>query len=444
MPVAACRLRLSCSPANYVEANPGYYVVIKGAGTLMKKRVGIVFGTRPDAIKMAPVVFELRKRSSEFEPVVISTGQHRQMLDQVLQVFDVTADIELDLMRHNQNLNGLTCRILAAMDELLEKNPLDCMLVQGDTTTAFAASLAAFYKKVPVAHVEAGLRTRNILQPWPEEVNRRLTAGVTQLHFAPTPLAAENLLAEAVPADDIVVTGNTVVDSVEKLLEIQALDYPLPADVPDDGSPFVLMTSHRRESWGVELENICYAILELTEQFPHIRVIYPVHLNPNVHNTVQTLLGNRDRVHLIPPVDYFEFLSLLRRSHLVLTDSGGVQEEAPIFHKPVLVLRKVTERPEAAMLGMAKVVGTSREAIVGEASRLLSSEFAYRNMTSGDCPYGDGRAATRIATALSRWFAGERPVLDESEQFQGAASIEAFELQTLGDEERGEEEQIAA
>jgi UDP-N-acetylglucosamine 2-epimerase (non-hydrolysing) len=366
------------------------------------------------------------------------------MLDQVLQVFEVTADIELDLMRHNQTLNGLTCRILAAMDELLATNPLDGILVQGDTTTAFAASLAAFYRKVPVAHVEAGLRTRNILQPWPEEVNRRLTAGMTQLHFAPTPLARENLLAEAIPADDIVVTGNTVVDSVEKLLEMQALDYPLPPGVPDDGSPLVLMTSHRRESWGVELENICHAILELTEAFPQIRVIYPVHLNPNVHNTAQAMLGNRDRIHLIPPVDYFEFLSLLRRCQLVLTDSGGVQEEAPIFHKPVLVLRKVTERPEAAMLGMAKIVGTSREAIVREASRLLSSEFAYRAMTSGDCPYGDGNASARIATALARWFAGERPVLDRAEQFGGAARVEPFELKALGQEERGEEEQIAA
>ncbi|HKW19003.1 MAG TPA: UDP-N-acetylglucosamine 2-epimerase (non-hydrolyzing) [Terriglobales bacterium] len=411
----------------------------------MKKRVGVVFGTRPDAIKMAPVVFELRKRSKEFEPVVISTGQHRQMLDQVLQVFDVTADIELDLMRHNQSLNSLTCRILAAMDELLETNPLDCVLVQGDTTTAFAASLAAFYRRVPVAHVEAGLRTRNILQPWPEEVNRRLTAGMTQLHFAPTGLARENLLAEAVPEADVVVTGNTVVDSVQKLVELQALNYPLPAGVPEDDSQLVLMTSHRRESWGAELENICDAILELTEKFPRIRVIYPVHLNPNVHNTVQAKLGKRDRIHLIAPVDYFEFLSLLRRCYFVLTDSGGVQEEAPIFHKPVLVLRKVTERPEAAMLGMAKVVGTSREAIVSEASRLLSSEFAYRRMTSGDCPYGDGHAAARIATALSRWFAGEAPVLQASEQFQGATNVEQFPFQAPAKEEKGrEEEPIAA
>ena len=394
----------------------------------MRKRIGIIFGTRPDAIKMAPVVFELRKNPEEFEPVVISTGQHRQMLDQVLQVFDVRADIELDLMRHNQTLNGLTCRILTAMDELLAETPLDCLLVQGDTTTAFAAALAAFYRKVPVAHVEAGLRSRDLFQPWPEEANRKLAAVVTQLHFAPTPLSRDNLLAEAVPASDVVVTGNTIVDSVEKLLELQTIDHPLPEGVPDDGSPLVLVTSHRRESWGEELENICNAILDLVERFPNIRVVYPVHLNPNVTSTVGALLANRDRVHLVPPVDYFQFLSLLRRCYLVLTDSGGVQEEAPIFHKPVLVLRKVTERPEASLLGMAKIVGTSRETIVREASRLLSSDYEYQNMAAGECPYGDGRAAARIAIALSRWLEGERPVLHDSEQFQGAGSKEQVEV----------------
>src|SRR5579871_1495083 len=279
----------------------------------MKKRIGIVFGTRPDAIKMAPVIFELRKRPSEFETVAISTGQHRQMLDQVLQVFDVNADLELDVMRHNQTLSGLSCRILTAMDTLLTENPLDALLVQGDTTTAFAAALAAFYKKVPVAHVEAGLRSRDLFQPWPEEANRRLAAVVTQLHFAPTPLSRDNLLAEAVPPSDVIVTGNTIVDSVETLLRKQLIDLPLPEGVPDDDSRIILVTSHRRESWGAELENICHAILEVVENFDDVRVIYPVHLNPNVSGTVQSMLGNRDRVHLIPPVDYFQFLSLLRR-----------------------------------------------------------------------------------------------------------------------------------
>ncbi len=388
----------------------------------MRKRIGIVFGTRPDAIKMAPVILELRKHAEEFEVVAISTGQHRQMLDQVLQAFEVAADIELDLMRHNQTLNGLTRRILEAMDNFLSQNPLDCLLVQGDTTTAFAAALAAFYRKVPVAHVEAGLRSRDLFQPWPEEANRKLAAVVTQLHFAPTPLSRDNLLAESVPGKDVVVTGNTIVDAVERLLEMQTIEHPLPADVPDDGSRLVLVTSHRRESWGTELENICDSILELVQRFPDIRVVYPVHLNPNVTSTVETRLANRHRVHLIPPVDYFQFLSLLRRSYLVLTDSGGVQEEAPIFHKPVLVLRKVTERPEASQMGMAKIVGTAREVIVREASRLLSNHFAYQTMASGDCPYGDGLAAARIATALSRWLDGEQPVLLSSEQFQGTVS----------------------
>lgn len=390
----------------------------------MKKRIGIVFGTRPDAIKMAPIVFELRKHANEFEPFVISTGQHRQMLDQVLNLFKVTCDAELDLMRHNQTLGELTCRILTSMDALLDKTSLDALLVQGDTTTAFAAALAAFYKKVPVGHVEAGLRSRDLFQPWPEEANRRLAAVVTRLHFAPTPLSRDNLLSECIPAGDVIATGNTIVDSVEKLVQMRALDHPLPQGVPEDGSRIVLVTSHRRESWGVELENICRSILEIVSDFQDVRIIYPVHLNPNVRTTVESLLGNRERIHLVSPVDYFEFLSLLRRCYLVLTDSGGVQEEAPIFHKPVLVLRKVTERPEASLLGMAKVVGTSREAIVREASRLLSSDFAYQSMAAGECPYGDGHAAERIALALSRWLENEVPVLQDSEQFQGAGSKE--------------------
>ena len=390
----------------------------------MSKRIGIIFGTRPDAIKMAPVVFELRKHASDFEPVVISTGQHRQMLDQVLEVFGVRTDIELDLMQHNQTLNDLTCRILRAMDGVLAEQALDGVLVQGDTTTAFAASIAAFYRKVPVAHVEAGLRSRDLLQPWPEEANRKLAGVVTQLHFAPTPLSRDNLLAEAVPADDVLVTGNTIVDSVKGLLAMDALDHPLPAGIPNDGARMVLMTTHRRESWGAELENICDAILDLVEQYDDIRVVYPVHMNPNVRGTVETRLRGVDRVHLIPPVDYLQFLSLLRRCYFTLTDSGGVQEEAPIFNKPALVLRKVTERPEASMLGMAKIVGTSRETIVREASRLLSSEFAYHKMAQGRCPYGDGLASQRIVTALSRWFDGERPALADWEQFQTGSRVE--------------------
>lgn len=347
------------------------------------------------------------------------------MLDQVLDVFGIKPDLDLDLMQPNQTLNSLTCRVLQGIDTILAKDPLDCLMVQGDTTTAFAAALAAFYRRIPVAHVEAGLRSRDINNPYPEEVNRRLAAVVTQMHFPPTPLARQNLLHEGVAPESVHVTGNTVVDAVRILLEKEAISKPLPEGVPDDGSRIVLVTSHRRESWGTELENICKAILEIASSFPDTRVIYPVHMNPNVRGTVNELLGNVDRVHLTAPLDYFEFLSLLRRAYLVLTDSGGVQEEAPFFGKPVLVLRKVTERPEASMLGLSKIVGTSREAIAGEAALLLTDQQAYRRMAEGGNPYGDGRAAERIVTVLTRWQNGVHPLLKEWEEFQGATEVAA-------------------
>jgi UDP-N-acetylglucosamine 2-epimerase (non-hydrolysing) len=389
-----------------------------------KSAIGIVFGTRPEAIKLAPVIFELQKRYEDFQPVVIATSQHRQMLDQVLEVFRIPVDIDLNLMQPNQSLNSISRRLLEAVDEVLDRCRLDCVVVQGDTTSAFAASLAAFYRKVPVAHVEAGLRSGDLMNPWPEEANRRLAGVVAGLHLAPTPLARQNLLDECVPEENIVVTGNTVVDSVEMLMEMHALERPLPAGIPHDGSRIVLVTSHRRESWGVELENICDAICDLIDSFSDIRVIYPVHLNPNVRETVMARLDKVDRVHLIPPVDYFEFLGLLRRCYLVLTDSGGVQEEAPTFHKPVLVLRKVTERPEASLMGLARIVGTGREAIVGEASKLLGDPLAYRAMSQGANPYGDGYASERIAETLWRWIRGKSPLLEEWQQFQGTTQTE--------------------
>ncbi len=385
--------------------------------------VGVVFGTRPEAIKMAPVVFELQKRP-EFQPVLIATSQHRQMLDQVLQIFNIRPTVDLDLMQPNQTLAGITCRVLQASDSLLQSTPLDCLMVQGDTTTAFAAALAAFYRRIPVAHVEAGLRTGDIQNPYPEEVNRRLAAVVTDLHLAPTALARENLLNEGVSSDRVVVTGNTVVDAVQTLMNLGAMNQPLPDGIPNDGSKIILVTSHRRESWGADLENICAALRTRVFRYPDVRVVYPVHLNPNVRGTVQECLGGVDRVHLTPPMDYFSFSSLLRRSYLVLTDSGGVQEEAPAYGKPVLVLRKVTERPEASMLGLSVIVGTSREAIVNEASRLLTNPAAYRAMAQGPNPYGDGRAAERIVEALARWFMGERPPLRPWEEFQGPMRLE--------------------
>ncbi|MFL6438480.1 MAG: non-hydrolyzing UDP-N-acetylglucosamine 2-epimerase [Terriglobales bacterium] len=380
-------------------------------------RVGVVFGTRPEAIKLAPLISELKKRSEQFEPFLISTAQHRSMLDQVMNVFGITPDIDLDLMQPNQTLNSLTCRVLQAMDSVLSETQLDGLVVQGDTTTAFAAALAAFYRKVPVAHVEAGLRSRDVLNPFPEEVNRRLAGVVTSLHCAPTSIARDNLLAEGISPNQIVTTGNTVVDAVKMLVSMNMADQPLPAGVPDDGSRFLLITSHRRESWGTELENICDAIRDLVTRFADVRAIYPVHMNPNVRQTVTARLGSLDRVHLIEPVDYFGFLSLLRRCYLVLTDSGGVQEEAPTFGKPVLVLRKVTERPEASMIGLARIVGTSREAIVREASDILASSVVYRTMSEGQNPYGDGRASSRIVESLWGWLKGDTPVLELSHQF---------------------------
>jgi len=377
----------------------------------------VVFGTRPEAIKLAPVISELKQRSAQFEPFLISTAQHRSMLDQVMNVFGISPDVDLDLMQPNQTLNGLTCRVLQSMDSVLLQNRLDALIVQGDTTTAFAAALAAFYKRIPVAHVEAGLRSRDIANPFPEEVNRKLAAVVTSLHCAPTSIARDNLLSEGIPPEQIVTTGNTVVDAVKMLVDMRMADQPLPAEVPNDGSRILLITSHRRESWGTELENICDAIRDVVTRFSDVRALYPVHMNPNVRSTVMSRLGNLDRVHLIEPVDYFGFLSLLRRCYLVMTDSGGVQEEAPTFGKPVLVLRKVTERPEASMMGLARIVGTSREAIVREASDILSSSVVYRTMSEGMNPYGDGRASARIVESLWRWMNGATPVLESLQQF---------------------------
>ena len=388
-------------------------------------RVGVVFGTRPEAIKLAPVISALKQRSHQFEPFLISTAQHRTMLDQVMHVFDIVPDIDLDLMQTNQTLSRITRRVLGAIDSVLAEKLLDALIVQGDTTTAFAAALAAFYRQVPVVHVEAGLRSRDVLNPFPEEVNRRLAGVVTSLHCAPTSIARDNLLAEGVPAESIVTTGNTVVDAVEMLVNMNLASQELPAGVPDDGSRILLITSHRRESWGEELENICDAISDIVNRFRDVRAIYPVHMNPNVRNTVMSRLGSLERVHLVEPVDYFGFLSLLRRCYLVLTDSGGVQEEAPTFGKPVLVLRRVTERPEASLIGLARVVGTSRSSIVREATDILSSTVVYRTMSEGQNPYGDGRASARIVESLWRWLNQESPVLDSSQQFESAIRDQA-------------------
>jgi len=384
-----------------------------------RKRVAVVMGTRPEAIKMAPVVHALRAQADRFETVVIATAQHRQMLDQVLSIFRIRPDVDLDLMRPDQSLSSLAARVLTTMDTTLREVQPDLLLVQGDTTTVFATAVAAFHLKIPVGHVEAGLRSHQLYNPFPEEANRRLTSVLTALHLAPTPLARRELLREGAPADRVAVTGNTVVDALKQLLQVPftAEGTPL-AGLPLDGHRVLVVTSHRRESWGQDLENTCLALRDLVERFPDLLVVYPVHLNPNVQGTVNALLGDAGRIHLTAPLDYVTFVNLMRRSHLILTDSGGVQEEAPTLGKPLLVLRKLTERPEAFEAGLSKVVGNSREAIVAEASLLLEDEAAYRRMVSANNPFGDGRAAERVRLAVERWFEGAPTLLRPDEQFR--------------------------
>lgn len=388
-----------------------------------KTRVAVVMGTRPEAIKMAPVVHALRARAERFESIVVATAQHRQMLDQVLGLFRIRPDVDLDLMQPDQTLSALAARVLTTMDATLRELRPDLLMVQGDTTTVFATSVAAFHLSIPVAHVEAGLRSHDLRNPFPEEMNRRLTSVVTALHLAPTPLAARELQREGVPPERVVVTGNTVVDALQRLLEqpFEAAGTPLDG-IRLDGHRLLVVTSHRRESWGADLENTCLALRDLVDRFPDLLVVYPVHLNPNVRQTVMGLLAGRRRIHLTEPLDYFTFVNLMRRCHLILTDSGGVQEEAPTLGKPLLVLRKLTERPEAFQAGLSKVVGNAREVIVAEASRLLEDDDAYRRMVSSDNPFGDGRAAERIVLAVDRWSSGRLPPLEADEQFRRAAA----------------------
>jgi UDP-N-acetylglucosamine 2-epimerase (non-hydrolysing) len=384
-----------------------------------KCRVIAVLGTRPEAIKLALVIQQLRRRSGEFETAVVHTGQHRTMLDNALQLFKIKPDFDLDVMRPNQTLSSLTGRVVDTVENACHRFEPNIVLVQGDTTTAFASALAAYYCKIPVAHIEAGLRSHDIYNPFPEEANRRLVSVLTEIHFAPTALSRDALLAEGIPAAKVVVTGNTVVDALRELRDLPHPWEGTPlAGIPQDGDRLVLVTSHRRESFGLDQQHMCLALKDLVERHPDIRVIYPVHLNPNVQETVQGLLGGVERIHLTEPLDYVTFVSLLRKCFLVLTDSGGVQEEAPSFAKPVLVLRKVTERPEASQFGMSRIIGMSRERIVEETERLLNDAHAYHDMTEGRNPYGDGRAAERIVEAVSRWHQGLTPLLEPDKEFK--------------------------
>jgi UDP-N-acetylglucosamine 2-epimerase (non-hydrolysing) len=397
----------------------------------MKCRIIAVLGTRPEAIKLALVIHELRRRSQEFETAVVHTGQHRTMLDHALQYFKIKPDFDLDVMRPNQTLNSLTARVLDTVENACHRFEPNMVLIQGDTTTAFASALAAYYCKIPVGHIEAGLRSHDIYNPFPEEANRRLASVMTEIHFAPTALSRDNLLAEGVPNEKIVVTGNTVIDTLRALSALPHSweNTPL-AGIPEDNSRLVLVTSHRRESLGADQENMCLALKDLVQQHPDIRVVYPVHLNPNVRSTVNSLLQNTDRIHLTEPLDYITFVSLLRRCFLVLTDSGGIQEEAPTFGKPVLVLRKLTERPEAAQFGMAKIIGMSRDGIVRETSHLLNDTDAYLDMSEGANPYGDGHSSERIVEACARWYLKKTPLLEADKQFKLAPRPQPRRRQT--------------
>jgi len=379
-------------------------------------RVAVALGTRPETVKLAPVIAALRQADG-FETVVVATAQHRQLLDQFLSFFNIHPDLDLNLMQDRQSLTELSCRVLTAMERALREVRPDLLLVQGDTTTVLYSALAAFYQDIPVAHVEAGLRSHDLRKPFPEEANRALTSVLTRIHLAPTVRAREDLLRENVPPSRIVVTGNTVVDALRSL---DSRPLPLPAEIEsllEPGTRLVLVTCHRRESWGDDLRGICTGIRDLAVRFSDVRVLYAVHPNPVVQEEAARILGGAPRVHLTKALDYPTFIALLKRCHLVLTDSGGVQEEAPSFAKPVLVLRDVTERPEAAEAGMAKVIGTSPERIVEEASRLLSDPAAYRAMAGAANPYGDGHASARIVEVLRRWHRGESPWLPPDREF---------------------------
>lgn len=382
------------------------------------KRVMLVFGTRPEAIKMAPLVKEFQKQAETFETIVCVTGQHREMLDQVLDIFDIRPDYDLNIMKQGQDLYDVTARVLTGMRDVLKKSRPDVVLVHGDTTTSTAAALAAFYQQIPVGHVEAGLRTHNIYSPWPEEMNRQITGRIATYHFAPTPLSRSNLLAEGVKETDITVTGNTVIDAlymvVDKIKKDEQLDHRLEVALSSagydvnrlsGGKKLVLITGHRRENFGEGFIHMCRAIKALTEKYPDVDFVYPMHLNPNVRKPIREVFGEKteepDNMFFIEPLEYLSFVYLMEKAAIVLTDSGGIQEEAPGLGKPVLVMRDTTERPEALDAGTVKLVGTDFDKIVNEVSVLLDDARAYDRMSKAVNPYGDGLACSRIVASLA-------------------------------------------
>lgn len=374
---------------------------------MTKKRVLTVFGTRPEAIKMAPLVHAL-SADERFEAKCCVTAQHREMLDQVLELFEIKPDYDLDLMRAGQSLNDVTARILLELKPVLQEFKPDVVLVHGDTATTFAASLAAYYEQIAVGHVEAGLRTGNIYSPWPEEANRKLTGALTQYHFAPTETSQNNLLRENFDKENISVTGNTVIDALlmikEKIAHDEALQRSLSEQFPflREDKKLILVTGHRRESFGGGFERICEALAFTAQKHPEAQIVYPMHLNPNVREPVNRILAGISNVHLIEPQQYLPFIYLMNLSHIILTDSGGIQEEAPSLGKPVLVMRDTTERPEAVEAGTVKLVGTNVDRIVTGLTTLLQDEQAYKEMSFAHNPYGDGKACQRILDVLAK------------------------------------------
>lgn len=382
------------------------------------KKIMLVFGTRPEAIKMAPLVKEFQKYPKKFETIVCVTGQHREMLDQVLHIFEIVPDYDLNIMKQGQDLYDVTARVLTGMRDVLREAQPDVVLVHGDTTTSTATALAAFYQQIPVGHVEAGLRTHNIYSPWPEEMNRQITGRIATYHFAPTPLSKQNLLAEGVQEEHIYVTGNTVIDAlyivVDKIKNDKTLDAELESLLKQvgydvnrlvGGKKLVLITGHRRENFGDGFINMCTAIKDLTKKYPDVDFVYPMHLNPNVRKPIHEVFGedlsNLDNMFFIEPLEYLSFVYLMEKSTIVLTDSGGIQEEAPGLGKPVLVMRDTTERPEALEAGTVRLVGTNYVKIVNEVSMLLDDKAYYEKMSKAVNPYGDGKACKRIELYLN-------------------------------------------
>ena len=383
------------------------------------KNILLVFGTRPEAIKMAPLVKEFQKASHEFKTLVCVTGQHREMLDQVLHIFDIKPDYDLNIMKQGQDLYDVTSRVLLGMRDVLKEVHPDVVLVHGDTTTSTAAALAAFYQQIPVGHVEAGLRTHNIYSPWPEEMNRQITGRISTYHFAPTDLSKKNLLAEDIAEEAITVTGNTVIDALYMVVDKIKTDDALSANLKtvlsnsgydvnrlSDGRKMVLITGHRRENFGDGFISMCKAIKTLTEKYRDIDFVYPMHLNPNVRKPIHEIFGESlsdlGNIFFIEPLEYLSFVYLMEKSTVILTDSGGIQEEAPGLGKPVLVMRDTTERPEALEAGTVKLVGTDYDKIVHEVSKLLDNQEYYDGMSKAVNPYGDGMACSRIVASMNR------------------------------------------